>query len=424
MTYVHARLISGTGWMLLGGGGAKLIAVATSIVIARMVGQELFGAYGAIFSTVGVFQTVAGFGLGTTATKYLAEFRQRHPERAASILTLSYLISLLAGLLLAFVVFLGAPWIASAVMGAPHLAKALRLSVWLVVLGAVNGVQHGALNGLESFRTLSLLNLITATGTLILAVAGARWGRLEGLVIGVSVASLLGVVVSGMALRRQLQCYGIPSLAGQWRKERAVLLGYSLPSVLATLLVVVAQWVCHVVLIRQPDGFAKAGLFNAAVQWKTAFLFVPMLVGQVAVPIMAAHNGDRTQPDVSQTLRWLTLFNVTLGGVALIGLCLASPWIMAAYGAGFRPGWSAFVVLQLSAFMQMIQSPSVKQWEASGRMWTCFRMTLLWAGTIVVLAFGLASMGALGIAMAQLAGFIVFGIGLLVTKNSHIKEAT
>ncbi len=54
-----------------------------------MLGKEEFGKLGIVQSTVGMFQVFAGFGLGLTATKYVAEFRDSDPAKTGRIIGLS-----------------------------------------------------------------------------------------------------------------------------------------------------------------------------------------------------------------------------------------------------------------------------------------------------------------------------------------------
>ena len=49
-----------------------LMFVAT-VAVARILGKTAYGELGMIQSTVGMFSVFAGFGLGLTATKYVAE---------------------------------------------------------------------------------------------------------------------------------------------------------------------------------------------------------------------------------------------------------------------------------------------------------------------------------------------------------------
>ena len=81
--------------------------------IARMLGKEAFGEPGIIRSTVGVFGTLAGFGLGLTATKHIAEFRRCNPERAGRLLALSNLLAIATSALMGLALLILAPWLAA-----------------------------------------------------------------------------------------------------------------------------------------------------------------------------------------------------------------------------------------------------------------------------------------------------------------------
>jgi O-antigen/teichoic acid export membrane protein len=54
-----------------------------------MLGKTGYGELGMIQTTVGMFGVFAGFGLGVTATKHVAEFRRSDPARAGRIIGLS-----------------------------------------------------------------------------------------------------------------------------------------------------------------------------------------------------------------------------------------------------------------------------------------------------------------------------------------------
>ena len=68
------RLAQGAFWSLSGAVLARGLGLLATIFVARLLGKEGFGALGLIQSTVGMFGVVAGFGMGMTATKNIAEF--------------------------------------------------------------------------------------------------------------------------------------------------------------------------------------------------------------------------------------------------------------------------------------------------------------------------------------------------------------
>ena len=72
-----------------------------------------------------------------------------------------------------------------------------------------------------------------------------------------------------------------------------------------------------------------------------AILFVPGILGQLAVPILSDLNAKRQRAQFRRALRFNLLVN---GGSALAiaaAVAILSPLIMRWFGKGFRDGWPA-----------------------------------------------------------------------------------
>ena len=91
---IGLRLARGVFWSMAGAVISRGLMLAASVLVARMLGKMGFGELGMIRSTVGMFGIFAGFGLGLTATKHVAEFRSSDPERAGRIISLSWLVAM------------------------------------------------------------------------------------------------------------------------------------------------------------------------------------------------------------------------------------------------------------------------------------------------------------------------------------------
>src|SRR5688572_30109430 len=93
------RLAHGAFWSLAGTALSRVLALAASVVTARILGKADYGAFGVLSSTVMTFQAFASLGLSMTATKYVAELRVKDKQRTGDILALSAVVSTAAGLL-------------------------------------------------------------------------------------------------------------------------------------------------------------------------------------------------------------------------------------------------------------------------------------------------------------------------------------
>jgi O-antigen/teichoic acid export membrane protein len=86
---IGSRFAKGVFWSVAGTVVSRGLMLAATILVARMLRKTAYGELGMIQSTVGMLGTFAGFGLGLTATKHVAEYRRTDPERAGRIIGLS-----------------------------------------------------------------------------------------------------------------------------------------------------------------------------------------------------------------------------------------------------------------------------------------------------------------------------------------------
>src|SRR5204862_3545436 len=93
------RLAHGAFWSLAATALSRALALAASVLTARLLGKAGFGEYGVLSSTVLTFQAFSSLGLAMTATKYVAELRHVDRARTGRILGLSVVVSTGAGLL-------------------------------------------------------------------------------------------------------------------------------------------------------------------------------------------------------------------------------------------------------------------------------------------------------------------------------------
>src|SRR3972149_3010593 len=105
-SHLGYRLARGAFWSLAGTVVSRGMMLLASIFVARMLGKEVFGQFGILQATVAMFAVFAGFGLGLTAMKYVAQHRHRAPARAGRIVALSGLVAVAFGALMAGGLFL------------------------------------------------------------------------------------------------------------------------------------------------------------------------------------------------------------------------------------------------------------------------------------------------------------------------------
>jgi O-antigen/teichoic acid export membrane protein len=357
-----------------------------------------------IQSTVGMLGIFAGLGLGVTATKYVAEFRSRDPERAGRIIALSCAVAIVSGGLLALFLLIYAPALAVKTLNAPKLAGELRIASVLLFFNALNGSQTGALVGFEAFRAIARINLVRGLIAFPVTVVAVLLWRLPGAVWALVVTAAVACFLSQVSLRGHCTALGISTrLLSGWA-ERRVLWTFSAPALLAGALAGPAIWTASTMLVNQPGGYAEMGVFSAASQWRTAIAFIPGVLAQFALPLLSNLSADRDESRYGRALRWNLILTAAAATAVVIPVALAAPIIMRLYGRGFQQGWLVLGLSAPAAAISCVNGVAGTAILSAGSAWTVFAFNAAWAAVFLAACYWLVPTHlALGLAASLLA---------------------
>jgi len=399
------RLARGAFWSLVGTAISQGLIMAASIVAARLLSAEQYGELGMIRSTIGMLTTIAGFGLGTSAAKSVAELRDRDRERAGRILGLSRLVALSTGGLLTALLLVFAPWLAERSMGAPHLTQYLRFGAAILLFGAMNGVEVGALVGFEAFDDIARVNLWAGVSSFLLLVVGVLVDGLRGAVIARTLAVIIRWTLGFLATRRAAEQRAVHPTTARVLTEVDMIWSLSLPAALAGVMVGPVTWVGNAMLVRQPNGFYEMGLFSAAVQFRG---FLVLVAGTLSGPLLSMVTNQQSRPS-DKLARVNILASWVIGVFPALPLLALPEMGEMLFGAGYAGDGFRMTIVAVALFasMQVYHQGITRVLTQHSMLWWGCAVNALWAGMFLMVAYLARSLGAVGLAAAHLTGYIV-----------------
>ena len=418
---LRGRFARGAVWSFIGAVLAQGSNLAASILAARVLGKEQFGEYGMIQSTIGMLGTFAGLGLGVTTTKYVAEFRDKDPDKVGRIIALGWVIAVLFSGLLTVGLFVYAPLLAVKTLNAPHLASGLRIGCALLFLNAFNGAQIGAFSGFEAFREVARINLVRGLIGLPLTFAGVYFWQIDGAIWALVATAAITCALSQALLRNKCRSLGIhPRLSDSW-VERRVLWTFSTPAFLSGILVGPAIWAANTMLVNQAGGYAEMGILSAATQWRNAIGFIPGVLGQFALPILANLNGEEDLRRYGKALRWNLLLTALAATAVALPVALGSFQIMRLYGRSFQNGACVLVISAATGVVSSVNGVVGTAILSSRSVWVGFAFNAMWAALFLVGSYLLIPAHlALGLASAMLGAYMAHTLWQAAYLRRHL----
>lgn len=399
------RLLSGSIWSILGAFVSKGSMFVAWIIVARVLGKEVYGEFGIIRSTINVFMIFAGFGLGLTATKFVSEHLSKDKEKVGRIIGLSLTFGSFLGLVIAVIFFFLSPWLAQNTLNAPHLTNELRISSFMLLLSSVNGAQTGVLQGYSAFKLIAKVNLYQGLSAFPLFIIGVYLFGLLGVVIALASNLLIFTVLNFFAIRKESLRKGIIIDYKNSREEFNVIISFSLPATLTGLMVGPLKWCADAMLVNQDKGYSYMGIFSAALVFQNILL---MFTNTINAPFlnMLTFNGKNIS---------IKMQNVNILYTWILGVFCAIPLMLIPEIGEFIFGKNysgetfrqVFSVIMLITSIMLFKQGLYRVLVANNLVWIGFFSNLIWGAFLLGSFYFLKRYGALGLALSYLIAYII-----------------
>lgn len=408
-------------WALIGSALGQGMSLCAGILIARFLGKDIYGEYGMIKSTLLNIAIFSTFGLGYTATKFIAESKNENKWRIRQITFGSINITIVTSTLFALLLFIFSKQVAS-YLNAEYLSLSLRIFAVNIVFNALSTVQVGILAGFNEFKSIAKIKVVVGVVTFVLSVVLTYYWGIEGALSALLIATLTNCILNNIIVRKKLRSY--PYLEQQSSNIVKQLLLFSLPITLQEGVYSITSWL-YILLLIKLSNYGEVGLYSAAQQWSAIILFIPGVLQNVALSHLSETNENQEQH--KKIFNTIITVNFASSLISCIIVFALSGIISSFYGNSFA---RLPIILNISVFTTIfmaMQSVYTQSYMSINKTWTHFYLSAFFNILKLVLAFLLIKINVVeGAYMLVLTHLIISIIRLLtyhlVLKYSKIKK--
>lgn len=410
-------LFTDSFWALIGSTIGKGLSLLAGIAVARFLGSEVYGEYGAIKNTLVYLAIVSTFGFGYTATKFIVDYTINDHKKVYDLSRKSQLITILFSSILATAVVVFAEEI-SIIIEAPHLKTTLRWSSVLIVLNAYTTTQIGILSGFKEFKKISYINTLTGLVTLVTSVIFTYYLKLDGALLSLLVAYIVQAIANHRVISNtaKLEVYNGESCQNT---EIQRMLMFSLPIALQESLYTIVHWATLYLLIHYAN-YSEVGISSVASLWSSVVIFIPTALKNVMFSHLSSSSSH-----INLVNKLLQINFISTAIPVLILICLSGV-IASIYGESFYALPKVLNVALISSVFISLSEVYCYEFIASGRPWIVFSARLIRDCAIVILCYvilkHITSDQAFYMACVSLCCYITFYIILFVAYKISLKN--
>ncbi|MCX8129608.1 MAG: oligosaccharide flippase family protein [Clostridia bacterium] len=403
------KLMGGVFWSLSGSVLSRGMMMASNILVARILGKVSYGGLAIIQSTVVMAGIFAGFGIKDTCRKFIAALKTSDKEKTGRVMGLCIMFAVFSGGVIAVIMNIAAPFLAEKLFNSKSLVTPLRISSLLIFINGIVGAQMGIITGFECFRQDAVRGVISNIITVPLVMTGAYFRGINGVFTGLAVGGAINILLYYLFIRNIARKQGIRISYRSALGEMNILLGFSLPAALVSMMMAPTTWICNSILVRGNHGLTEMGILEAANQGRLMVLFVPGTVSLVFLPALSRFFASKQLIEFKRVFRVNILITVSSAVVVALPLIVFSKFIMGLYGNGFAEKGIILVLVSLAAVLKAVNDALIVVYYSINRVWTAFVFNFIWSNICIWSTYVMvhtAAMGAKGYAAALILSYI------------------
>lgn len=389
-----------------------------ALLIARLSGEALLGAFAIVFAVRAILVLVCGLGMRIAMTKFVAASRARADYAGLrGAVRLGVGVPVATAALAATALAVLAPVLAEQVFDHPSMTGPLRVVALSLPFAVLMDVTLAATQGFQSMRAFARIGMILEPlcrlGFAALSLL-AGWG-LMGLAGGLLAASMIGGLAGAVALARRVRRLPHAHPVHPWR-SLASFAGVSWVASMATQGIL---WV-DVVLLGALVAAEQVGVYQVATRAVMACMIVITPLTASMAPRIAHHWETRDLDHVSDSYGFVVRWTWRLTIVPLAVVFGAPAAVLACFGPGFSEGVVVILILGGGALVEAMAAPSAVLLNQTGHNRLNMRINV--SALVANILLNLALIPAFGIAGAAMAWLLtLLGSGLVrVTVVRHL----
>lgn len=372
------KLIVDSFWALLGNVIFKGLSLLGGILVARILGRDIFGEFSIIKTTFISIAFITTLGFGYTTTKFVADYKKEHPDKLYSIFKFTQKTILILTTVAFVIVFIFSKNIAATVLENKDYSTYIKLVSVLIVLNSLNFLYVGFLSGLALFKKMAKVNLYIGVLAFIFSVGFTYFFGITGALCSLVLVQLVNVVVNYLLIQKNID----KKKQQTDKKLKKEILLYTLPIAIQETVYALMSWVINFLIVLYVS-FGELGMYTAAIQLNAIILFIPGILRNVVLSHLSK-NADN-ESSHKKVLNTILIINSLATLIPSLIVFVFSDFVSSFYGNSFNGLGDLIKISIFTTVFVSVSNVYVQAYMSKNMNWTMLFFRIIRDGGIVLL---------------------------------------
>lgn len=410
--------------VFFGLGLSKILAYIYRILIARIFGPEVYGAFSISIMIVGLFCAFSSFGLVEGLLKYVSFYNgKKDTSRIQQIIRFSLTFSIISSVVSALLMFSLSNFIATVFFHDASLAYFFKLFSIAVPFSVIVQLLLSIIRAFEKIGWYSfILNIVqNISRVLSLVILILIWHNSGSVAVSYLISIFAMLVVSFYVCKKELSKFFLKPLKTA-QKTNNILISYSWPLLFSSLVMLLFGWI-DTFSVAYYYGTKSAGIYNAALPIAMLLSFVPFLFVQLFFPVInkeyAKNNLETIRQLSKQIGKWIFIINLP---ILLIFTLFPGVIINLLFGADYLGAELSLIILSFGFFFMAQAELSLHLINTVGKSKLSFIDILLASLLNIILNITFIPIyGISGAALATSISYLFYSGLLMLQANKYFQ---
>ena len=367
---LNSRLVTDSFWALFGNVIGKFLTLAAGIIIAKLLGKDIYGEYGIIRNPLMSGAMFLTLGFGYTTTKFISEYKNSKPEYLLAIINYSKYVTFFVSSIVCILLFTFSKEFSINVLHAAHLTISVKLIAVWIVFYTLSITQTGILSGLGEYKMLAKINALIGILTILSTAIFTYFFKLNGALISLLLVQIVNYFINDTLIRKRIKKTGLVKSKVLFKE----LVKFSLPIGLQEGIYSIATWINSLLIINF-SNYGELGLYSAAMQWNAIILFVPGILRNVILTHLSEANNVEMRHQ--RVLNITLIFNLIMTAVPVLIILIFSGFIAHIYGESFSDLKNLINIAVFATIFMSLSNVYAQAYMSKGKNWLMFFLRLL-----------------------------------------------